>query len=296
MERYCDLHVHSTCSDGTVTPAGLIALAEETGLGALALCDHNTVAGLPAFLDAAAHSNVKAVPGVEFSTDYRGTELHILGLFVQPRHFAAVTEKLTQMRRRKEESNLDLIAGLKTAGIVLDYDRLKAGTAGGSVNRAVIASEMVRLGYCASVKEAFSNWLNEKCGYFHPPERPDVFETIRFIKSIGAVAVLAHPFLNLDEAALREFLAHSAENGLDAMEVYYPKFSQEQTTLAEALVREFGLLPSGGSDFHGANKPDIFLGTGKNHNLQIPCDVADLLAARAKTVLENSTHRRICKI
>ena len=288
MEEICDLHIHSAFSDGTMTPAQLIDLAQQLRVGAVALCDHNTVAGLPEFLDAARDSGVWAVPGIEFSTDYEGTELHILALFVKPQHYAQITARTEQMLRRKEQSNLDLIAGLKTAGIHIDYEAIKTARPDGNINRAVIAAEMVRLGYCGSVKEAFGGWLSEKRGFFHPPERLDALETIRFIRAIGAVSVLAHPFLNLAEDSLRTFLGLAAEAGLDAMEVYYPKFTAEQTELAERLVEEFGLLPSGGSDFHGTNKPDIRLGTGRN-NLHIPISVLKKLAAAAGTqgILEN---------
>lgn len=279
MAQLCDLHIHSTYSDGTLSPRELIRLAEEKGISAVALCDHNTVSGLPDFLTAAACSAVEAVPGIEFSTDYGEKELHILGLFIKPQHYAAVTERLEQMLRRKEQSNLTLVEALQKAGIGLDYEAIKAGTPDGQVNRAVIAAEMVRKGYCASIKEAFSEWLSPRCGYYHPPRRLDVFGVIRFIKSIGAVAVLAHPFLNMEEPELRVFLRDAVAAGLDGMEVYYSAFSPEQTTLASQIAEEFGLLPSGGSDFHGANKPDIQLGTGKN-NLCIPRSVLDDLAAR----------------
>ena len=280
MDNICDLHVHSAFSDGTLTPAELIRLAEESGVRAIALCDHNTVAGLPEFLSAAARSPVQAIPGVEFSTDYRDTELHILALFVTAQHYEAVTGWTEQLLQRKERSNIELIAALKTAGIDLDYEQIKAGTADGFVNRAVIAAQMVRLGYCGSVREAFDRWLAPEHGYFHPPRRPDALETIRFIKSIGAAAVLAHPFLNLEEQSLREFLPKAVAAGLDAIEVYYPKFTQAQTALAERIARQYGLLPSGGSDFHGANKPDIQLGTGR-HNLHISCALLEQLAERA---------------
>jgi predicted metal-dependent phosphoesterase TrpH len=280
MEGICDLHVHSTCSDGTVSPAALISLARERNLQALALCDHNTVAGLPEFLSAAAGSGIEAVPGVEFSTDYRGTELHILALFVQPRHYGAVTEQVEQMMQRKEESNIRLVQALRGAGIWLDYEKIKAGTPNGQVNRAVIAAEMVRQGYSESVQEAFSCWLSEKRGYFQPPRRLDALETIAFIKAIGAVAVLAHPFLNLDEAGLREFLPRAVAAGLDGMECYYPKFDAEQTALAEQLCDTHGLLRSGGSDFHGQNKPDIQLGTGRG-NLRVSCGLLEKLRQRA---------------
>lgn len=264
-----DLHVHSIYSDGTLSPRELIRLAGQSGVEALALCDHNTVAGVPEFLDAARDSGVEAIAGIEFSTDYSDRELHILGLFVQPRHYDAIEALVNEMGRRKEQSNIRLIQGLAGIGISLDYDAIKAGTPNGQVNRAVIAAEMVRLGYCDSIREAFSKWLSPKHGYFVPPKRLDVFETIRFIKSIGAVAVLAHPFLNLDPDSLRQFLPLAKSCGLDGMEVYYPKFDAQATALAEQIAEEYHLLPSGGSDFHGENKPDIALGTGKN-NLNIP--------------------------
>lgn len=264
-----DLHVHSTYSDGTSTPEELILLAEQTGLEAVALCDHNTVAGLPLFLEAAKGKHLQAIPGIEFSTDYHGTELHVLGLFIEPEHYDAVTDKVNEMLIRKEQSNRDLVEALNSAGMCLDYDAIRAGTPNGQVNRAVIAAEMVRKGYCDSVQACFKQWLSPKRGYYKPPERLDVFDVIRFIKSIGAVAVLAHPFLNLEEAPLRQFLKEAVPQGLDAMEVYYPKFSPEQTETACALAVEYGLAFSGGSDFHGENKPDIQIGTGKG-NLEIP--------------------------
>ena len=266
MIGFCDLHTHSLFSDGTCTPAQLIHLAEEAGLGAIALCDHNTVAGLPDFLEAGKKSAVEAVPGIEFSAEYKGKELHILGLFIQPEHYAAVNDLLQEVLELKEQSNRVLIERLKAAEIDLDYDRIKA-EAGGTVNRAVIAAQMAYDGYCESVKDAFKTWLAPEKGFFVPPRRPDAYEVIRFIKSIGAVAVLAHPFLNLEEGELRAFL--SKAEGLDGMEVYYPLFDEAQTALAAQITEEFGLIKSGGSDFHGANKPDISVGIGKG-TLQVP--------------------------
>lgn len=275
-ERYCDLHTHSTFSDGTLSPTELLAAAEAEQLGAVALCDHNTVAGLPEFLAAARGKQVEAVPGTEFSVEYRGVELHMLGLFIGPAHFDTVTVLMEDLLRRKEERNIDLCRKLTEVGLALDYDKIKAGTAGGVVNRAVIGAEMVRRGYCGSVREAFDRWLSVDRGYFQPPKRPDAFEMIRFIKSIGAVAVLAHPFLNLDEAGLREFLPQAVAAGLDGMEVRYPKYDEKTTCLAQCIADEFGLVASGGSDFHGANKPDILLGRGKG-NLRVPASVVEEL-------------------
>lgn len=285
MKQYCDLHLHSTCSDGTYSPSELIREAERLGLRAVALCDHNTVAGVPEFLDAAKESAVEAVAGVEFSTDYKDRELHILALFVQPRHYGAVTAKVAEMMERKERSNLHLVEGLREAGIGLDYAAIKAGTPNGQVNRAVIAAEMVRLGYCATIKDAFRSWLAPRHGYFQPPKRLDVFDTIRFIRSIGAVSVLAHPFLNLVEDELRIFLTEAVPVGLDAMETNYSAFSEEQRALARRMAAEFGICMSGGSDFHGANKPDIQMGTGRG-DLQVPAAFLEVLRERkgARTI------------
>lgn len=267
MMKYCDLHTHSDHSDGTCTPREVIALAKEAGLSAVALCDHNTVSGLPAFMAAA--EGIEAIPGTEFSTDYQGTELHILGLYIKPAHYDAVNRRAQQYLIDKEQSNIDLCAALTAAGMPLDYEKIKAATADGFVNRAVIGAEMVRLGYVESVKQAFKTMLSEKHGYYKPPKRPDAFEIIGFIKSIGAVAVLAHPFLNLNRAELEEFLPKAVEAGLDGMEVLYSKYSSEETAASYELIEKWGLLPSGGSDFHGENKPDIAIGVGRG-DLKIP--------------------------
>ena len=112
-----------------------------------------------------------------------------------------------------------MVQRLNQAGIPLDYEKIRSQSAG-SINRAVIGAEMVRLGCCESVKQAFSDWLSPKKGYYIPPLRPDAFETIRFIKSIGAVAVLAHPFLSMDETSLRRFLPEAVAAGLDGMEAW----------------------------------------------------------------------------
>lgn len=278
MEKLCDLHTHSTYSDGTLTPAQLIALAQEKKLSAITLSDHNTVAGLPLFLEAAEGSGVEAVPGVEFSTEYEGTELHILGLFIKPCHYEKINALLQQFLDRKETSNRQLVQRLRDVGLDLDYEEIRK-QASGSINRARIAAQMVEKGYCESVKQAFSDWLSPKKGYYIPPLRPDAYETIRFIKSLGAVAVLAHPFLSLKEAELRAFLPEAVAAGLDGMEVYYAAYDEETTALAKKIAAQYGLLESGGSDFHGQNKPDIDLGSGKG-NLAISAKLLEKLKSR----------------
>ena len=257
---FCDLHTHSVYSDGTFTPAELVSEARKIGLSAIALTDHNTVAGLPEFVSAAENSGVMAVPGVEFSTDYGDTEVHILALFVQPSQYALITNRLEKAAQRKEASNRRLANALRNAGYFLDYDAIKANTPQKQVNRAHFAAELTRLGYTRTRQEAFETLLSPKCGFYVPPARIGSLEAIGFIKSLGAVSVLAHPFLSLDEKALRGFLPMAVTAGLDAMETAYSQYSPETTSLAEAIAAEYGLKCSGGSDFHGANKPQIPLG------------------------------------
>lgn len=280
MNRFCDLHTHSYYSDGTYSPEQLIQAAREIGLSAVALTDHNTVDGLPEFVAAAENTGVEAVPGVEFSTEYAGRELHILGLFIEQSHYAAVRARLDQFLQQKNESNRLLIENLCKAGLELNYERIMEESAG-VINRAVIGAQLVRLGYCESVKAAFSQWLSEKKGYYKPPKRPDAFETIQFIKELGCVAVLAHPFLSMAEEQIPRFLEEAVPRGLDGMEVYYSTYDIKTTALAKALAAQYGILESGGSDFHGGNKPDISIGVGKG-NLRIPENLLEMLKNRTK--------------
>ena len=275
---YCDLHTHSNFSDGTYSPSKLIEGAKALGLKAIALTDHNTVAGLPDFVAAGQGSGVETVPGCEFSADYNGIELHILGLFIAPCHYQSVTELLEEAQREKEKSNIDLVAALNEAGYGLDYDAICA-TCSGRINRAHIAAAMVEKGYFPDMQACFRGPLSEKRGFYRPPKRIDAYDCIRFIKSLGAVAVLAHPFLNLDEAALRGFLPKAVAAGLDGMEVAYSKYSPETTARAVTVADAFGLRYSGGSDFHGGNKPDIQLGIGRG-DLRIPLAWLEALKRR----------------
>ena len=273
MERYCDLHTHSVFSDGSLTPTELIRAARKAGLSTLALTDHNTADGLPEFLSAAEISGIEAIAGAEFSVDLDGTELHLLGLFIPREYFGQIEERMRKVLSRKEESNRDLIAALAEDGMVLDYDELCRKTPKGRINRAHVAMALTERGYTPSAKQAFSTLLSPEAGYYREPERLSVWEMLDFLRSIRAVPVLAHPFLNLSPERLSAFLPEAKKKGLVGMECYYSTYDEETTALALRMVAEVGLKPSGGSDFHGALKPDIRLGVGRG-NLKIPYEWA----------------------
>lgn len=279
MNPICDLHTHSVFSDGTDTPAQIIHAAREIGLSAVALCDHNTVDGVPEFLEAAEGQPIQAIAGGEFSVDYRGTELHLLGLFIPEGAFPPISRQMQEAIRRKEESNIALVERLDKAGYHLDYAAIKARSPKGKINRAHIAAELTARGYTPSISRAFDTLLSKTGGFYTEPERICVFEMIRFLRELGALPVLAHPFLNLSPQALVEFLPEAKGLGLVGMECEYSLYSREQMEISRQIAGEFGLLPSGGSDYHGANKPDIRLGFGKG-NLRIPYDYAAALNAK----------------
>ena len=273
MNGFCDLHTHTYYSDGSLSPQELVKKAEEAHLSAIALTDHNSVAGLQGFL--AVESAVERVPGIEFTTEHNGTELHIIGLFVKEKDYPAICERLEILRKNKELATKKLVENLQKAGYDLDLAHLQSKTQG-IINRAHIATELTEKGYTASVKEAFSKLLSPKCGYYESPKRPDACDTIRFIKSLGAVAILCHPFLNLTEEGLLAFLPLAKQAGLDAMETEYSTYDAETTQKAKTMAKQFGLLESGGSDFHGENKPDISVGKGRG-NLAVPLEFLDAM-------------------
>ena len=278
MERYCDLHTHSVFSDGTYTPRQLLEEAEQKNLSAIALTDHNTVSGLPEFLSIAEEKKVEAIPGVEFSTDYNGNEMHILALYLKTEYFGQVTAMMEDYNHRKDLSNADLVSKLNHAGYRIDYNKIKASTPLGHVNRALIAAELMNMGYVDSVQNAFKQLLSPKCGYYVPPRQYTPQEMLGFIRDLGAVSVLAHPYLSLKADAVYPFLQDMEPYGLMGMEVFYSTYDEATTAAAVAMADEFHLAYSGGSDFHGENKPDISLGEGRG-GLRVPAAWAEKLKA-----------------
>ncbi|MBQ9746980.1 MAG: PHP domain-containing protein [Clostridia bacterium] len=282
MPRLCDLHTHSSFSDGSLTPTELVAEAVRKGLCAVALTDHNTPSGLPEFCEAAEKADIEAVPGIEFSTDFGENELHIVGLFIKPEHYEAARTLALRMRESKLESHRILIERLAAAGYALDYEEIRKQTPRGNINRVNFAHALLEKGYVRSVDEAFEHLLAKDGGFYDEPPHLPVFEVLDFLSSIGAVSVLAHPFLSFKtEADMRAFLPEAKAHGLCAMETVYSKYSEETAARARAIAHEFGLLHSGGSDFHGKAKPGIALGTGEG-NLAVPMELLEALRKEAK--------------
>ena len=266
--KTCDLHTHSVYSDGTFTPAELIDGAIDAGLSAIAMTDHNTVSGLNEFAAAGEGKPIELVPGVEFTTADNGIELHILGLFINPETHYTINSYIDKAATLKEESNYRLVKRLQEHGYDITYVEILENSKG-HVNRANIAAELVKKGYIESIDWAFKNILHKDYGLYEPPERLSSIETIRFIREIGAVAVWAHPYFHMTFDQAEEFLPRAVDAGLQGMETIYSTYDDATTKKAKEVCRRFGICESGGSDFHGANKPKISLGKGFG-NLRIP--------------------------
>ena len=280
-----DLHIHSLFSDGTNTPTEIISEAKRLDL-TVALTDHNTVSGIPEFLSAAEEQGVCAVAGTELSTDYDGTELHLLGLFIPPENLSKVEFFTKEANLLKEISNIELIERLNAAGYELDYVTVKKRNAGDGINRAHVAAELLEKGYVSSINEAFSEILAEDNGFYVPPPRTRLCDAITFLRGIGAVPVIAHPLQELSEERLRALLPEAIEAGLIGIEVYHSSYDAEKIRTAIQIADDFALAKSGGSDYHGMTKPDVALGAGKGQ-LDIPIEIyGELLEISKKITAE----------
>ena len=213
--------------------------------------------------------------------DYLGKELHLLAMCVREEYYPEIEEKMDYYLALREESNRAMVNALRDAGYMIDYDIIYQKSGNGYINRAHIAAELVEKGYSISVREAFKTFLNKDGPYFRPRKFPDVFEMIEYIGSIGAVSVLAHPFLQFNADGLRTFLTEAKKHGLDGMETVYTEFDGDTTRLARKIAKEFDLIESGGSDFHGATKPDVAFGVGFG-DLRVPVSFAETIKERYK--------------
>ena len=276
-----DLHTHTTASDGTLSPRELVLLAARSGLSAVAITDHDTVDGLPEAMAAGRESGVTVVGGVELSVFDGRRALHLLGLFL-PERPGDLARVLAGLRDTRHDRNRLILEKLAAMGIALDYDEVLA-LAGGSLCRPHIAAALMKKGVVTSVKEAFARLLGPNGRAYVPKKKMSLERAVSLLLAEGATPAIAHPFLlRLNGRALERLLAEYKELGVGAIEALYSEHSQSQTREYLALAAKLDLGITGGSDFHGAAKPDIRLGVGKG-DLRVPDAVLAALLARHKT-------------
>jgi predicted metal-dependent phosphoesterase TrpH len=290
-ETPIDLHVHTTFSDGTLTPREVIQLAQHVGLSAIAITDHDTVRGNREAIEEGGRFGIEVVPGVEVSVDSHTGTMHVLGYYID---FACdpLVETLQRIENARHKRNKEILEKLSRLGMPLDYEAIKAMAREGPVGRPHIAQALVKKGHVANLREAFDKYLKKGAPAYAERLRFSEVDAIQIIREAGGLAVLAHPksLCCDDSACLSAIVARLVSLGLQGLEVYYPSHSPEMQRTYESLAKRYGLLVTGGTDFHGAIYPDLQLGFGYG-DLYVPYSFLEAMKARCASNRARETNR-----
>lgn len=277
-----DFHLHSTHSDGKLTPQRLAELAAGNGLRVLALSDHDTTAGICEMAAALAPHGIRLIPAVELSTDIPGSEVHILGYFMDiddPAFQAA----LARFREGRIGRGQRMIAKLQALGLDVSWERVQEIAGDASVGRPHVAQHLVERGYVASIPEAFERYIGRDGPAYAEREKMTPAEAVALIRNAGGIAVMAHPHYTTGYA---EILAELKQQGLTGMEVYYRDLPPESVAELLAVAQRLDLLPTGGSDFHGLGNP----GERLPGDIPLPDDAIDALLTAGSACARPMVH------
>jgi len=276
-----DLHVHSNKSDGSFTPAELVDYALKKGLSAFALTDHDTTDGIDEALEAAEGKPVEVIPGIEFSTEYKGQDVHIVGLYMDYKS-DFFRRRLVNFVRGRSIRNQEMCRRLTAHGFPVTYGELAAEFPGCVITRAHYARFMQSRGYVKTVKEAFDKYIGDGCPCFVPRKKITPMRAVEIILKAGGFPILAHPLLyHFSPKELEELVSLLKEMGLQGIEALYSTHTPADEREIRALAAKYGLCISGGSDFHGIAKPGLDLATGYGR-LFIPEKVLDHIKERRR--------------
>jgi predicted metal-dependent phosphoesterase TrpH len=265
-----DLHSHTDASDGTFSPSQLIEEAVRVGVHVLGVTDHDTFDGYDAALPLACRAGIELVCGIELSTKLHGRSVHLLGYFLSRDRLQPFREWILDMQAARRDRNARLVERLQSLGFNITLEEVQA-RGRGLTARPHFAQVMVAKGYVATIQQAFDDYLDASAkGYVYRQE-PSFAEGVTMIRNAGGIASLAHPVrVTGDIAAMMPELCR---DGLNAIEVYHSDHQPLHIEIYLALAKQYGLFVTGGSDFHGAAKPGLELGTGRGGNLKIPDDL-----------------------
>jgi predicted metal-dependent phosphoesterase TrpH len=252
---FVDLHTHSTASDGTLAPDRVIEAAQRCGLKALALTDHDTIGGVPAAREAGKRLGIRVIAGVELSAFQEDCEVHILALHLS--HLEALEKRLLDLRAMRFTRAEKIVDKLNALGIPITLDEVLLQSAGGAVGRPHVARALIARGVVHDFRDAFMRYLGGNGSAFVPKDRLSIEDAIAMAHEAGALAIWAHP----GDGGRREQLEPLIAAGLDGIEIRHPSHSGEDMKRLQALTDFFGLVPSGGSDWHGASEGPRRLGT-----------------------------------
>jgi 3',5'-nucleoside bisphosphate phosphatase len=274
-----DLHSHTNESDGTCSPAELIGEAVRAGVRVLGITDHDTFRGFDCALPAGREAGIELVCGIELSTKLHGQSVHLLGYFLADNGLSEFRTWILELQESRRDRNIRLVARLRELGFDITLEEAEA-RGRGMTGRPHFAQLLVEKGYVSNIREAFDDYLDESAkGYVYRRE-PQFAEGVARIRKAGGIASLAHPVrVRGDIPAL---LPELCDAGMNAIEAYHSDHTSLDTERYLALARRYGLMVTGGSDFHGSVKPGVRLGTGCGNNLKIPADLLDQLRAGAR--------------
>lgn len=276
-----DLHCHTLHSDGTDTPESLALLGESARLSALCLTDHDTLGGIPRFLAMQSQVKVRLLVGTELSCRFLGQSLHVLGLLVDPGD-AVFEARLEELRGRREDRNRRMLLRLAELGCPITIEDVQAHADTPLLSRVHFAKALATRGFVRRAPEAFERLIGDDCPGFVPREELSPIEAARWIREAGGVPVVAHPgrFIGggfrWDDA-----MADLQRQGLEGLEGFYGEYRASEQKYFVALAARLGMVVTGGSDYHGANKPGLRLGRGRG-GLQVPDDLLDRLETQQK--------------
>ena len=281
-----DLHSHTTESDGTLTPAELVALAKRTGLSAFSITDHDTFAGYEKAVPLALESGVQLVRGIElnsrliFPGDPHQRHVHVLAYFPDNAPSAGFTNWLGEGQEDRRQRNRRLVSVLRERGLDITLEEVEA-RGRSMAGRPHFARLLVEKGYAADYSEAFHRFIGEEAPTYVERQSRTTEETIRIIREGGGIPSVAHPVrLSLPHDTERDVLVRLKEAGLLGLEVYHSEHPPHLQAHYRRLAEELDLCPTGGSDFHGSAKADVKLGTGFRNNLRIPLELLDRIKTR----------------
>ena len=278
--REIDLHVHTNTSDGSETPENAVKLAKELGLRAIAITDHDTAAGVKAAQAAGEKYGLEVVAGMELGCGWYGREIHMLAYDIDP-DAQCLKATLDWIVSDREERNRRMAEMMSADGIKVDADELKIKHPGAIIGRPHFALCLIEQGYANSVSEAFHKYLDPGRKYYIRRNFLSIEEAAGMIVKAGGKPVIAHPGqYKLTDERMTELMQRGRDAGVVGLECYYSGYDDGQVAEYLSLAEKYGFTPTGGSDWHGKHKTNIFLGSGKNGELNIPYEILENLRKR----------------
>jgi 3',5'-nucleoside bisphosphate phosphatase len=281
---YVDLHIHTTASDGVMSPSEIVRYAKAKGLQAIAITDHDTIEGLEEGLLEGERIDFEVIPGIEISAEHSHGSMHLLGFFLDIHH-PTLNERLEYLQKARAERNSKIVERLNRLGIELTYEDVLKASGGGQVGRPHFAQVLLEKNYVGSFQEAFERFLKKGAPAYVDKFRFTAKEAIHFINEARGVAVLAHPnTLNMNGySELETLILRLIEEGLKGIEVYYPEHSPLEVARYKTLAERYGLLMTGGTDYHGIEKNGLDIGVGRGSMRLSYSIVEGLKAARNRS-------------